>query len=959
MLRLVFLVFFAFAEGTTTGSLRPGTEKRSAVPNVVIILADDLGYGDLGFLPFSSPEMMHLKTPHLEAMRRDGLTMTNFHVAAPMCSPARASILVGLFPWRLGVDFIYSQDLKRDGSEEMDHEQLPLLPNIPMAFKDAGYYTAHVGKWHLGGISKAEIAARASLAKNGSTHHPACAAPGINQYGFDEYVAMSEGHDGKVGGVYGSCAQCSMRAVTHEQGNTYSTGARYLVKNDLPLPRRQKDEILTDRQTEEAMRVISEQTALRKPFFLNLWYDAPHSPWEAIEPFFTQFSGKFPATDKPVQLQKYASMIANMDWNIGRLLAHLDELGVGKDTLVLFTSDNGPEIGAGFTGGFKGRKRLLTEGGIRVPCLWRWPNRIVAGSSTDVFAVSTDIFATVLDLVSVSLPAQHRIDGVSLLPVLLGAGRTPAKPLLAGDERVSLFYAHAPDYPKLSAAWAFGLKVVWNDYEGRKAEKLPPPIRVFDMRADGREEVDIYPLLIRSCGAGTSGLDISWTNHTLIDHEELVALAGKGLGLRARRSNNKQTLANTLSSSASVSVALRIVEHLLTRMYLFRHTGEADWRRYHQSKTHVALPSCRTRSMSSAFSTRSPGRGGTEPVERIAFNDAGALLAPAFCAPVSSWNVGCYCSGSSQCASRWTEQGAAWASGALPPPPLSPLAEKHMQSSSRTLGDYLDSTLASSRFRPVCQGHGPAFSPSLVLSPQCGEDAVALWVSHLGMPEPYALCASALTQLTSDGKKDNLSPNALVAGLFEILFGNALSEGATVAASTRQQTLALVLPRAVAGQGEDSWDSYDFSPLAHRLSRGRPNAVTSLIPVCSRGHCNGVLLAVIRGQSARVTVIGDKSTSAAVVLLSKELVGMGITPTIKSHQTSGGTCTLLQVAARIAVDLSPDLSRVRQASCSRIVQAVATWARRESEVMRNERASYLRSMSGTGGKPKPKARTYS
>jgi len=231
------------------------------------------------------------------------------------------------------------------------------------------------------------------------------------------------------------------------------------------------------------------------------------------------------------------------------------------------------------------------------------------------------------------------------------------------------------------------------------------------------------------------------------------------------------------------------------------------------------------------------------------------------------------------------------------------------------------------------------------------------------MPEAYALCASALVQLTSDGgkkdggKKDKLSPNALVAALFEILYGNALSAGATAAASRRQQTLALVLPRAVAGQGEDSWDAYDFSPLVHRL--GRPNAVMALLPVFSRGQCNGILLAVIRGHSARITMVGDESTSAAVKALSKELVGLGITATTKSQQThsSSGACTLLQIAARVAVDLSPDLSRPGQAPCDQLVQAIETWARREAETAQNERAVYLRSMSGTGGKPKPKART--
>jgi arylsulfatase A len=118
--------------------------------NVILLLADDLGYGDLGWSPFNSVEMKAIVSPNLNLMAKNGVTLTNFHAASPVCSPSRAAIMVGLFPWRMGVDFIYAGDLKKDGSQEMDHEQLPLVPNIAMSFRDAGYFTAHIGKWHLG-----------------------------------------------------------------------------------------------------------------------------------------------------------------------------------------------------------------------------------------------------------------------------------------------------------------------------------------------------------------------------------------------------------------------------------------------------------------------------------------------------------------------------------------------------------------------------------------------------------------------------------------------------------------------------------------------------------------------------------------------------------------------------------------------------------------------------------------
>ena len=153
--------------------------------NVILILADDLGYGDLGWKPFNSDLMKYVETPELKKMASRGLTMTNFHVAAPICSPSRAAILTGIFPWRFGVDFIYAGDLKDDKTIEINNEQLPLIPNIAMSFTKNGYYTAHIGKWHLGGQSHIDIPNR--------YYHKNCTHPGINQYGFHEYVGMSEG----------------------------------------------------------------------------------------------------------------------------------------------------------------------------------------------------------------------------------------------------------------------------------------------------------------------------------------------------------------------------------------------------------------------------------------------------------------------------------------------------------------------------------------------------------------------------------------------------------------------------------------------------------------------------------------------------------------------------------------------------------------------------------------------
>ena len=192
-------------------------------PNILILLADDLGYGDLSLPPFLGSG---IKTPEIEKMATMSTVMTNFHVAAPICTPTRASILTGLFPWRLGIRAIYGTGLQAN-------DVLHVVPNLPMTLLTAGYHTAHVGKWHLGGITPSDIDKR-RISK------PLCEGtrPGPNQHGFLEYVSMMEGP--------GSPRLTKLLP----QQNLYREGAKYLIRNDTaysPLSLKQ-NEILTDRQ---------------------------------------------------------------------------------------------------------------------------------------------------------------------------------------------------------------------------------------------------------------------------------------------------------------------------------------------------------------------------------------------------------------------------------------------------------------------------------------------------------------------------------------------------------------------------------------------------------------------------------------------------------------------------------------------------------------------------------------
>eukprot|EP01038_Epipyxis_sp_PR26KG_P009675 gene9675-13025_t len=627
--------------------------------NVIIILADDLGYGDLGWGSFTSQEMKNVQSPQLKKMSENGLVLTNFHSAAPVCSPARASIMVGLFPWRIGVDFIYAGDLKLDGSEEMDHEQLPMIPNMAMSFKSQGYYTAHIGKWHLGGMNLNEIKSRGL--KN-------CSIPGINQYGFDEYVAMSEGTG-------------SMRYQTHQERNTYATGSKYLWKNDIPLVARSKAEILTDRQTEEAMRVIREQHAAKQPFFLNLWFDAPHSPWEEIEPYYQKYHSKFNTNI----LQRYASMISNMDMNIGKLLTLLDELNIAKDTIVVFTSDNGPETSAGSTGLFKGGKRLLTEGGIRVPAIIQWKGKIKKGVASDKFVMSTDLFPTLIEAAGLSMPTHIRIDGVSVLPTLtknqnsrqlvekrketiiksqfkVNSSITQSATIY-GDERVVLWYTHSVGLPKFTAAWSHGFKIIWNDYEGRPGSRLPPTMRMFDMRIDPLENNNLVPhLILNSCENYLSQSPIRWEKVATLQHGS-----------------------SSLSDSEYVHTALYLLNYLHIRMHLFRHEGEVDWKVYHDNKPYEITPSCHTRS-------------NPHYLQQLPWSNH--INAPEFCGVElyeEIYQPHCRCSLHNDCSLAWENVNSVGFLTGLIVRGLT-----GMSTSRGSLRNYLKDVLDWSRFKPLC-----------------------------------------------------------------------------------------------------------------------------------------------------------------------------------------------------------------------------------------------------------------
>lgn len=340
-------------------------------PNVIVILADDLGYGDLGCY---GGQKIH--TPHLDALARDGTRFTRYYAASGVCSPTRASVLTGRYPLRFGITRHFS-----DGPEHL----VPGVVTLPRLLQQAGYATAHVGKWHLGGLNRKHLADRAN------------SPPGPIQHGFDSYLSMIEEMD--------------PRGVMVRNSTLFRSGAKHLIRTEKPVDLSPKH--LTDCEIDEALAVIQRQHAAGKPFYLNLWFDVPHKPYEpAPDVYLTPYKDKAKGDDL-----LYRSMVAHLDAGVGKIRDKLRELKIAERTLIVFSSDNGP-TGPGSPGPYRGGKGTLFEGGIRVPFLVCWPGVVKAGVVTDTFAHATDLLPTICAAASVEVPNNAKLDGRSLWPLL-------------------------------------------------------------------------------------------------------------------------------------------------------------------------------------------------------------------------------------------------------------------------------------------------------------------------------------------------------------------------------------------------------------------------------------------------------------------------------------------------------------------------------------------------------------
>ncbi len=358
-----------------------GTDATGAVdrsPNVIYIMVDDMGWGDLHC--YGNPR---IKTPNIDRLAASGTLFTQFYACGTVCSPSRAGFMTGQFPARLGVHTAIGEP-KRNDAFKIANWLDPAVPNITTSFKKAGYATGHFGKWHLG---------------------VSTLGPSPTAYGIDDHRCWN--------GIVGT------------------PGWKMPASEYWP----QSNSLIID----ETIRFIKEHR--RERFFINVWPLIPHAPLNPSEEQMKAYAhldwGRGIAHRNAQTI--YFASITDLDAQIGRLMATLKALELTQQTIVIFTSDNGPELmsqtsaghaAAGSSGPFRGRKRSLYEGGIRVPFIASWPGKIPEGRiDNDSILSGADLFPSLCKMASIDLPVPNQIDGEDVSSALLGEVCQRKRPL--------------------------------------------------------------------------------------------------------------------------------------------------------------------------------------------------------------------------------------------------------------------------------------------------------------------------------------------------------------------------------------------------------------------------------------------------------------------------------------------------------------------------------------------------
>lgn len=334
-------------------------------PNVVLIMTDDAGYADIG--SYGAPD---IRTPNIDSLARDGVRLTDFYANAMSCTPTRAGLISGRYQQRYGVEFV----LAAPGVPGSEGGLPPLMHSLPLLMKANGYATALVGKWHLGYTP--EFSPRA--------------------HGFDLFFG------------YKSAA---IDYYTHfttrpSEGAQFTSAQPDLWENDSLV---KQDGYMTDLITRRSVEFINQNAT--RPFFIDIAFNAPHSPTQRPDdPARASVSANATRAD-------YAAVMERVDRGVGEILQTLRTRGLEQNTIVIFTNDNGG-IGLSHSGPLFHRKFSAWEGGIRVPALIRWPDRIPAGTVSTQVGITMDLTASILAATATPVPSNTQLEGINLFPIL-------------------------------------------------------------------------------------------------------------------------------------------------------------------------------------------------------------------------------------------------------------------------------------------------------------------------------------------------------------------------------------------------------------------------------------------------------------------------------------------------------------------------------------------------------------
>ena len=339
-------------------------------PNVVLIVTDDVGYGDIG--SYGAPDV---KTPNIDGLAKDGVRLTDFY-AAPQCTPTRAALISGRYQQRFRLEAAMGGPKTPTGQTGLPATGY----SLPQLLKNNGYATGLIGKWHLG-------------------YRPEFSP---NAHGFEYFFGFKSGY------------------IDYYQ-HTNSDGDSDLFENATPV---RVDGYMTDLITERSVAFIDEHTG--GPFFLEVTYNAAHWPFQIPDhPSVAADHGRFvqPEESSTATRQDYIAMLERADQGIGRILQTLRRRGLERNTLVIYVQDNGGEWLSRNTPLFN-RKGTLWEGGIRVPAIFKWPGHLPAGRVSNQVGIVQDVTASILAATGTAVPSQAKPDGINLMPIL--EGRTDA-----------------------------------------------------------------------------------------------------------------------------------------------------------------------------------------------------------------------------------------------------------------------------------------------------------------------------------------------------------------------------------------------------------------------------------------------------------------------------------------------------------------------------------------------------